>query len=207
MPGSAVTRPGVVCSTIAAICASRPAASLARAVIRWPSLARVLVEHRGLTVGARGDREGGAGQGALLAGQVAQPLAQVCGRGDDDRGQQGPGGLARVDGVVPVAHQQPQCLAVTVGAHLRRVRAGEQLTGGTNGVDRVALALAALADVLAGIDFLDVLARTSQVPGQAQPVMPGTFDRPAQAAARRGAAGPGQHSGIAAGICRDLQLA
>ena len=153
-----------------------------------------------------GDGEGGARQSALLAGQMAQPLAQVRGCGNDDRGQQGPGDLARVDGVVPVAHQQPQCFAVTVGAHLRRVRAGEQLAGGTNGVDRVALAPAALADVLAASDLLDVLARASKVPGQAQPVMPRTFDRPARAAARRLPAGPGQDRGVAAGICRDLQL-
>jgi hypothetical protein len=73
---------------------------------------------------------------------------------------------------------------------VRWVRAGEQLAGGADGVDRVALALAALADVLAASDFLDVPARASQVPGQAQPVMPGAFDRPAQAAAARWAGPP-----------------
>ena len=57
-----------------------------------------------------------------------------------------------------------------------------------------------------GIDFLDVLPVASQVAGQAQPVMPGAFDRPAQAAARRGTPGPGHDSGVAVRICRDLQL-
>jgi len=61
---------------------------------------------------------------------------------------------------------------------LRRVRAGQQFAGRADGIDRIAFARAALAQVTAGIDLADLLARAGQVAGQAQPVMPGSFHRP-----------------------------
>jgi len=164
-----------------------------------------LIEHGGLAVGAGRDGQRRAGRGALLAGQVPQLLAQPGGRRDDDRGQQGAGGLAGLHRVVPVTHQQPQRLAVTIGAHHCRYRAGQQLTRGPDRVDRVAFALTPAADVLAGVDFLDVLPGAGQVPGQAQPVMPGALDGPAQPAAGSSIAGPAQHRGVSLRIRADLQ--
>jgi hypothetical protein len=123
---------------------------------------------------------------------VRQPLAQRRRGSDQDRGQCGASGLAGLDGVVPVDHQQPQRLPVPVGAYLRRVRAGEQLTGRADGVDRIAVACTALAGVAAGIDLADLLARTGQVAGQAQPVMPGPFHRPPDPAVPSSRPGPGQ---------------
>jgi hypothetical protein len=46
---------------------------------------------------------------------------------------------------------------VSVGAHLRRVRAGEQLAGGADGINRVALAGPPLAQVTAAVDLSDLL--------------------------------------------------
>jgi hypothetical protein len=50
-------------------------------------------------------------------------------------------------------HEQSQDLAVPVGAHVRRVLAGQQLAGGAHGIDRVALARAAPAYVRGGVDL------------------------------------------------------
>src|SRR6516165_8581139 len=69
---------------------------------------------------------------------------------------------------------------VPVRAHLCRSGAGKHLPGGADGVDGVALAVAPLARVLAGVDLLDMLPGRGQVPGQAQAVMPGALDGPGQ---------------------------
>jgi Phage integrase family len=76
------------------------------------------------------------------------------------------------------AGSQPQRLTVAVGAHLARMGAGQQLAGRAHGVDRVALARAALPHVPGAIDLRDLMAVTGQVPGQAQPVVPGALDCP-----------------------------
>ncbi len=106
-----------------------------------------LVQDAGRPAGTFGAGERSALFCPPLAGQVAQPLAQRRGCGDQDRSQRGAGRLGRGGGVVTVDHRQPQRLPVPVGTHLRRVRAGEQLTRRADGVDRVAFARAALADV------------------------------------------------------------
>jgi hypothetical protein len=56
--------------------------------------------------------------------------------------------------------------------------AGQQLAGRADGADRAALARPAPAGVLAAADPGYLLALAGQVPGQAQPVMPGPFHRP-----------------------------
>jgi hypothetical protein len=53
------------------------------------------------------------------------------------------------------------------------VRAGEQFTGRADGVDRAALASPALAQVAAAAGLGGLLVLAGQIPGQAQPVMPG----------------------------------
>jgi hypothetical protein len=73
---------------------------------------------------------------------------------------------------------------------------GEQLAGGADRVDGIALAVAPLARVLAGIDLLDMLAGRGQVPGQPQAVMPGTLDGPRHREPARLHAGPGQYGRV-----------
>ena len=137
-----------------------------------------LVQDPGLPVRAGGAGQRGAFFRAPLAGERPEPFAQRGGGGDQDGGQRGAGGLGGLDGVVPVDHQQPQRFAVPVGAHLRRAGPGEQFAGRADGVDRVALARPALADVTAAVDLGHLLALAGQVAGQAQAVMPGPFHRP-----------------------------
>ena len=72
------------------------------------------------------------------------------------------------------------------------MRAGQQFAGRADGIDRIAFARAALAQVTAGVDLADLLARAGQVAGQAQPVMPGSFHRPHSPALSHGRSGPGQ---------------
>jgi hypothetical protein len=139
-------------------------------------------------------------------GDAAEPFPQRRRGGDQHRGQQGAGGLARGDGVVPVDHQQPQRLPVAVGAHLRRVRAGEQLPGGTQCVDGIALARPPPAHVTAAIDLCHLLALAGQMPGQAQPVMPGALHRPGDRRALRCRLGPSQQPRITGSGRRHLQL-
>jgi hypothetical protein len=119
----------------------------------------------------------GAGPGPSLGRDAAQLVTQHGRSGDQHRGQRGAGSLGGIHGVIAVQHQQPRDLSVTVGAHLRLVRAAQQLTDRAHGDDRVALASPAAARVPGGIDLGDLVAVASQVPGQAQPVMPGAFDR------------------------------
>jgi len=164
------------------------------------------VQDEGLPVGVSWAGQRGAFFRPPLAGQVAEPFAQRRGCGDQDRGQRAAGGLSRGDGVVPVYHQQPQRFAVAVGAHLRRVRAGQQLTGRPDGIDRIALARPALAQVPGVVDLGHLLARTGQVTGQAQPVMPGSFHRPHGPAAGGGRSGPGQQLDISSRGGGHLQL-
>jgi hypothetical protein len=92
-----------------------------------------LVQDAGLPVSSGRAVQGGACAAAPFAGQVAELLAQRGGRGDQDGGQGCAGALAGRDSVVAAGHQQPQRLAVPVGAHLGWVRAGEQLAGGADG--------------------------------------------------------------------------
>jgi len=119
-----------------------------------------------LPVGSFRAGQRGALAGPPLAGQLAQPLAQRRRCGDQDRGQRGAGSLAGLNGVVRAGHQQPQRFPVAVGAHLGRVRPGEELTGGADGVDRIALARPALAGVMAGVNLADLLTLADQVTGQ-----------------------------------------
>jgi hypothetical protein len=71
----------------------------------------------------------------------------------------GASGLAGLDGVVPVNHQQPQRFPVTIGPHLPRPGTGQQLARCADGVDRVALARPPLARMPGAVDLRDVLAR------------------------------------------------
>ena len=160
----------------------------------------------GLPVGAGRAGQRGAFAGPPLPGERPEPFAQRGGGGDQDGGQRGAGGLGGLDGVVPVDHQQPQRFAVPVGAHLRRVRAGQQLAGRADGVDRVALARPALADVTAAVDLGYLLALAGQVPGQAQAVMPGPFHRPDDRAVPGSRPDPGQQLLIPCGGGGHLQL-
>ena len=137
-----------------------------------------LVQDPGLAVRASGAGQGGAFFRPPLAGERPELFAQRGGGGDQDGGQRGAGGLGGLDGVVPVDHQQPQRFAVPVGAHLRRPGPGEEFAGRADGVDRVALARPALADVTAAVDLRYLLAVAGQVAGQAQSVMPRSFHRP-----------------------------
>jgi hypothetical protein len=86
------------------------------------------------------------------------------------------------------------------------VRAGEQLAGGADGVDRVALARPALAHVPGAVDLGDLLPFARQVPGQAQPVVAGSFHRPYRARAGGGRVRPVQHLRVAGHRGRHLQL-
>jgi len=151
-----------------------------------------LVEDAGLSAGAGRARQAGAYPRPALAGQMAQLLAQLVWSGDDDRGEHGPGGLARVNRVVPVNHQQPQRFPVPVAAHLAWLRAGQHFPGRADGIDRVALARPASAHMPRVVDLGHLLAFGGQVAGQAQPVMPGPLHRPCHLAAACRIAGPGQ---------------
>jgi hypothetical protein len=165
-----------------------------------------LVQDAGLPVRPAGTGQVRAFAGPPVAGDLGEPLTQRRGGGDQDRGQQGAGGLGRGDGIVPAGHQQPQRLAVSIGAHLGWPRAGKQLPRGAHGIDGVTFACAPLAHVTAGIDLRDMLARAGQVPGQAQPVMPGAFHRPHDRRVLRCRLGPGQQPRIAGRGRWDLQL-
>ena len=167
------------------ICASSSAATSARAVIRWPRRVDRLVGHLGQPAGACGAGQLCAGHGAALRRQVPELFTQLGGGGDEDRGQYGAGGLAGLNRVVPVNHQQPQRFAVTVGPHLRGCGAGQQLPRRADRVDRVALPRPPLADMPGAADLADLLARAGQVAGKAQPVMTGALDRPRQLLAGR----------------------
>ena len=138
------------------------------------------MQDQGLPVGAGRAGQGVAGGGPLAGGQAAQVFAHASGGGDQDRGEQVAGGLGAADGVVPVAHEQPQRFAVAVGAQLAGAGAGEQFPGGAHGVDLVGFAGPALAQMPGGVDVGQLLAGAGQVAGQAQPVKPGAFDRPHQ---------------------------
>jgi hypothetical protein len=59
-----------------------------------------------------------------------------------------------------------------------RVRAGEQLTGGADGINLIALARPPPAQVTAAVDLRDLLTPGGQVPGQAGPVAAGPLHRP-----------------------------
>ena len=155
-----------------------------------------LVGHPGQPVSTSRAGQGGAGPRSSLGGQVPELFAQLGGSGHDDRAQHSASSLSGLDGVVPVTHQQPQRLPVSVGAQLTRLRAGQQLPGRADRVDRVALAGPPLADVPGGADLGDLLARAGQVPGQAQPVMTGALDRPRQPLPGARLAGPGQQIGV-----------
>jgi hypothetical protein len=165
-----------------------------------------LVQHPGLPVSPARAGQVGAFAGPPVARDAAEPFAQRRRGGDQHRGQQGAGSLGRGDGVVPVDHQQPQRFAVPVGAHLGWPRAGQQLTGGAHSIDGIALARPPLTHVTAGIDLLDVLTSGSQVPGQAQPVMPGALHRPDDWRVPARGPGPGQQPRITSRGRRDLQL-
>ena len=141
------------------------------------------MQYPGLAVSAGRAGQRRAGSRPALTREGTDLLAEPGGRGDEDRCQYGAGGLAGLDGVVTVDHQQPQSLPVSVGAHLRWPRAGQQLAGCADGVDRVALTCPALADVPGAVD-LATSWPARQVPGQAQPVVPGALDRPRQPPAR-----------------------
>ena len=54
-----------------------------------------------------------------------------------------------------------------MSAHLRRVRAGQQLAGRAHGVDAVALTRAVPGHVPGGVDLSDLAAVAGQVTGQA----------------------------------------
>jgi len=153
--------------------------------------------------GPAGAARRGIGAGAR---EGTEPLTQWGGRGDQDRGQRGAGGLARLDGVIPVDHQQPQRFAVTVGAHLRRAGAGQQFPRRPHRVDRIALARPALAHVPGAVNLADLLACAGQVPGQAQAVVTGALYSPRQPPARGRGTGPGQGGQAGAGSTRDTSL-
>jgi hypothetical protein len=142
-----------------------------------------LVQDAGLPAGAGRAGQRGAFFGPPLSREGAEPFAQWCGGGDQDRRQRGAGGPGGLDGVVPVDHQQPQRLTVPIGAHLGRVRARQQLAGRPDCVDRVALARPAFAGVPAAVDPGYLLTLAGQMPGQAQPITPGPFHRPEDLAA------------------------
>ena len=142
------------------------------------------MQHPGLPVSSVGAGQRSACLRAPLPGEGADLLAEVGGGGDQDRSQSGAGGLAGLDGVVPVDHQQPQGFPVTVGAHLRGRRADQQLAGRADGVDRVALARPALPDVTAAVNLGHLLILPGEVAGQAQPVVPGSFHGPDDLPAR-----------------------
>jgi hypothetical protein len=80
------------------------------------------------------------------------------------------------------------------------------LPGRADRVDRVALAGAASAHVPGGVDLGDLLVLAGQVPGQAQPVMPGALDRPGHRPASGRVARPLQQLGLAFGGGWHLQL-
>lgn len=164
------------------------------------------MHHPGQPVSARRAGQGSAGAGPALGGQVPEFLTQHGRSGDDDRGQHSAGGLAGLDGIVPVDHQQPQRFPVTISPHLPRPGAGQQFPCRADGVDRVALACPPLAHMPGGIDLRDVLACGGQVPGQAQAVVTGALDRPRQLRARGRGTGPGQQLPVAVRRRRDLQL-
>jgi hypothetical protein len=134
-PGSAATRPGVNLLDNLGDLRLEPGGLFGEGSHALAEPDQGLVQDPGLPV-----RAGWAGQRsafycAPLARKRAEPFAQRCGGGDQDRGQGGAGGLGGLDGVVPVDHQQPQRLAVPVGAHLRGVRAGQQFAGCADGVE------------------------------------------------------------------------
>jgi hypothetical protein len=106
-----------------------------------------LVDDAGQPVRAGWAGQLGAGPGPPPGGDAAQLVTHRCRGGDQHRGQRGAGGLGGIHGVITAGHQQPHDLPVTVGAHLRLVRAGQQLTGRADSVDRVALGRAAAACV------------------------------------------------------------
>ena len=138
--------------------------------MRWPSRIRVWCRTRVCRSAASGQVSAAHAFARRSRREGADLLAEAGGGGDQDRGQGGAGGLAGLDGVVPVDHQQPQGLPVPVGAHLRGRRAGQQLAGRADGVDRVALARPALPDVPAAVDLGDLLAlrRPGGGPGPAR---------------------------------------
>jgi hypothetical protein len=142
-PCSAAATPGANSSTIAAIWSSSAAAASPSAVIRLPGVSGA----RSASCGRRGaGRRAERKPGAALAGQVPQPLAQLIGRGDDHR-------VSTVRAVLQdwtalsrsIMSSRSACGPVT--AHLRRCRAGQQLTRRAHRVDRIAFARAALAQV------------------------------------------------------------
>src|SRR5262249_42870004 len=160
-------------------------------------------------VGAGRGGQGGAGGRPAGRGHAAELVAERGRGGHDDRGQDGAGGLGAGDGGGAVDHEQGGDLA---GAGRPGGGGaggggpgggGDQVAGSADGVDRVGLAVPALADVPGAVDLADLLPGRGQVPGQAQPVMPGALDGPGHAAAAGLGQRPAQQPGIPSGIGRD----
>ena len=188
MPGSAAISPGAMSSTIAVICASRSAAAAARADDPLAEAGQGLVQ---VTVVSRS-----APEGQVSAAQAA--ARRLAGRWRScSRSWAGAVTMTEVSRVRAVladwtalsrSHISSRSASRSPSARSCRVRAGQQLPGRADRVDRVALASPPLADMPGGVDLGDLLARAGQMPGQAQPVMPGALDRPRQLLAAPAAA-------------------